>query len=61
MHRVFAVVVTARAVDVRAPVVHENIAAKTMRSIASVRRRMCGGECGGLMRIMISSLRFCLL
>lgn len=46
MHRVFAVVVTERAVDARAPVVLENIA-KTMRSIASVRRRMCGGECGG--------------
>lgn len=42
----FAVVVTERAVDARAPVVLENIA-KTMRSIASVRRRMCGGECGG--------------
>lgn len=45
MQRVNVAVVTGRAVDVRAPVVHENIA-KTMRSIASVRRRMCGGECG---------------
>ena len=45
MQRVNVAVVTGRAVDVRAPVVHENIA-KTMRSIASVRRRMCGCECG---------------
>jgi len=46
MHRaIVVVVVTGRAVDVRAPVVHENIA-KTMRSIASVRRRMCDDECG---------------
>lgn len=44
MHRVITVV-TGRAVDVRAPVVHENIA-KTTRSIASVRRRMCDDECG---------------
>ena len=45
MHRAIVVVVTGRAVDVRAPLVHENIA-KTMRSIASVRRRMCDDECG---------------